>query len=353
MDEKYTIRLCRDSDVDKINQLYNNLYKSTRTREMFNWEFNSAPAGKAIYVVAEYENEIIGTQCVIPYFVITSENETVLSGKSEDTLVSKAHRGKDVFGKMYGLLVKECEQRGIQFIWGFTYATKPFLRLNFDVPFKASMGLAVFKPAASAEYFSSLSPSNTDLEKFKIGMLTFFSWIKCFFLRKGSALVDLDFKPHILNTDTFSYLLYPGSIGLKLDADFMRYRTETNPYSKNYRTVNYEKDGKVVISMLYNITRHNVGFIIHMHLAPTLTQADLRSFLRTCIKTTELGNCHTLRLWAFTHNLQNRKQRDIMSACGFTFLKRGISFVWLNIKNERSFHPGQFVLSRMASQGTD
>src|SRR4051812_39037900 len=103
MEENYIIRLAQNTDTEGINKLYNTSYKSERTLEKFNWEFNSGPAGKSIYVVAEFKNEIVGTQCVIPYYVITSENETILSGKSEDTLVSHAHRGKKVFEKMYSL----------------------------------------------------------------------------------------------------------------------------------------------------------------------------------------------------------------------------------------------------------
>lgn len=351
-DENYLIRLATVSDIEGINRLYNTLYKSNRSTEKFEWEFNSAPAGKSIYVIAEYKNEIIGTQSVIPYYIITSDNETLLSGKSEDTLVSPFHRGKSIFEKMYDLLKRECRQAGIQFIWGFTYATKPFLKLDFEVPFKVSLGLATLKTTASISYFSSLSSSNTISDKIKIGLLCVASWMKAIRLTSKSPELELDFKRHSLNSSTSNYLFEKASFGLKLDSDFLHYRIESNAYNANYVTVNYRQNGQVLISMVYSITQQNVGFIIHLHIDKTVSQNLLSSFLRQVVKT-YLNTCHTLRFWGFRHNQTNARELSMLNASGFTFINRGISFVWLNLQEINRFKPEQFVLSRMASQGTD
>src|SRR6202012_4903342 len=99
--ESINYRLADNADTDRINHLYNKVYKSNRDRLKFDWEFNASPAGKAIYVIAECEGEVIGTQCVMPYFIITQDNQKMLSGKSEDTLVSPKFRGRQVFENMY------------------------------------------------------------------------------------------------------------------------------------------------------------------------------------------------------------------------------------------------------------
>src|SRR4051812_7913938 len=115
MADQITYRLASDTDIDRINDFYNRIYKKNRTYEQFYWEFNSAPAGKAIYVIAEEGGHIVGTQCAIPYYVTDKNNNNVLTAKSEDTLVSPGHRGKQIFDSMYHLLIAECKNAGIAF----------------------------------------------------------------------------------------------------------------------------------------------------------------------------------------------------------------------------------------------
>jgi hypothetical protein len=51
--------------------------------------------------------------------------------------------------------------------------------------------------------------------------------------------------------------------------------------------------------------------------------------------------------------LQNREEIDVLTKCNFVFLDRGISFVGLKLNKELEIDFSNFVLSRMASQGTD
>lgn len=93
MEDQIEVRLANDGDIDQINAFYNRIYGKNRTKEQFIWEFNSSPAGKALYIIAEHGTKIVGTQCAIPYYVINGKNETILSAKSEDTLVDPEYRG--------------------------------------------------------------------------------------------------------------------------------------------------------------------------------------------------------------------------------------------------------------------
>jgi hypothetical protein len=96
-----------------------------------------------------------------------------------------------------------------------------------------------------------------------------------------------------------------------------------------------------------------VGYIIHLHIADETTKKDFKKFLNTIIKTTSLKTCCVVRFWGFSHNLQNQKEIYFLNSAGFTFINRGISFVWLSLNQKVNFKPENFVLSRMASQGTD
>lgn len=352
--EEINFRLAGDTDIDKINLFYNSVYKKNRDKLEFTWEFNTAPAGKAIYVVAEHNGFIIGTQCVIPYYVITYGNTVILTGKSEDTLVSSDFRGRHIFEKMYALLIEACRKNNITVIWGFTYAVKPFLKLGFQVPFRSKMGLLVLKPRKAARYFASLSAKNTGLDKLKITGLSFASYIKALLLKaKAEETRNLSFEQVSLNRPDFNYLKNEGSFGLKLDTDFMDYRINKNPFSKRYTTCNYMKNGNVSITLTFNITEENVGYIIQLYVQPSVTKRELKGFTTSMIQATDLKDCSALRYWGFSHNQQNREEIDWLRSCGFTFIDRGIAFVWLPLTSDPVLDPRQFVLSRMASQGTD
>ena len=96
-----TYRLATPDDYEKINSFYNRIYQSNRTIEQFLWEFNDGPFGRSIYVIAEDNGKIVGTNCVIPIELVTSNNRIIRSGKSEDTLVEL----ETIFNKM--LLVSQ------------------------------------------------------------------------------------------------------------------------------------------------------------------------------------------------------------------------------------------------------
>lgn len=124
------IRLLLDSEYATVNEVYNEAYGNIRPLDSFKWEFVNGPWGKAIYVIAEdlekQGNKIIGTQSAIPMVFINGKGETVLTAKSEDTFVHPDYRGHKLFDRMYELLFSECKNAGIQYLWGFTYARKPF-----------------------------------------------------------------------------------------------------------------------------------------------------------------------------------------------------------------------------------
>ena len=151
------IRLIQDSDIDLINEFHNRIYQDNRTKEDFIWEFYNAPAGKAIYIVAEdlAKNKIIGTQCAIPIILKKADGKEILSGKSEDTLVDPEYRGMQLFEKMYSSLFSECRKSGINYIWGFTPALKPFIKIGFEAPYLHHQSLMTINIIKSYKYLSN------------------------------------------------------------------------------------------------------------------------------------------------------------------------------------------------------
>ncbi|MEO0473125.1 MAG: GNAT family N-acetyltransferase [Bacteroidota bacterium] len=163
-----TFRLADESDYQNINNFFNRIYGTNRSLEAFYWEFHHCPHGSAIYVVAEDDGKVIGTNCVIPIDLITADQHIIRSGKSEDTLVDPAYRGQKIFYRIYEFLFEKCREANIQVIWGFTSAKKPFRKAGFSVPYDHKQSIAVHRPFRAYRYLASLNKKNRLIDKVKI-----------------------------------------------------------------------------------------------------------------------------------------------------------------------------------------
>lgn len=349
LEDQIEVRLANDGDIDQINAFYNRIYGKNRTKEQFIWEFNSSPAGKALYIIAEHGTKIVGTQCAIPYYVINGKNETILSAKSEDTLVDPEYRGLSLFDKMYFLLFMECRRVGIHFIWGFTYAQKPFIKLGFEIPFHASMGLMVLKPFKAYTYYSQLAKNNSFFRKMKIFALCCKSSFDSLrLLLKSSAEVNCTEEKIALNSTNLNYIEQKEQYGLKLDEAFLNYRMYHNPYSSNYHQLSIRENGELKASVFYTVN-NGLCYLLHLYIKDVDSGKNL---IRNLLKHDRLKNCFTIRFWGFHHNEELRKEEELLRSLGFTFLKNGISFVGLSLDKEE-LNWKNFLISRLASQGTD
>lgn len=348
--EQIVIRLFKESDIDGINDLYNHAYQSNRTKEKFIWEYLSAPAGKAIYVVAEdtAAGKIVGTQCAIPMFMIDTVGKKILTAKSEDTLVASAYRGKNIFEKMYELLFAECKKAGIQFIWGFTYAIKPFQRIGFETPFKTDMGIRVIEPVESYNYLCSLNSKRSLVDKAKIWGLVLAGKIKSLF--KSSGRVPDGFEldrslPKDLN-DFFQ------DTHLSMDHEFIRWRLARNPYPNDHvsYTMVRSDDKTIHGNILCSVHGGRVGYIMQMIFRPTVSYRDKESFLQYALSDFS-GKVSLIRFWGFDFNKTSLDEIELLKRTGFLFIGRGITFVWKQLGDEQ-LKSTELLLSRMAAQGT-
>jgi hypothetical protein len=97
------------------------------------WEYFDPDLTRPGILVGAFDGEaLIGTQGYIPYRGWWKDR-AILTCKSESTLVSPEYRGRKVFDRMYALGFDLCQQAGVDCIWGFTSAEKPFAKVGFDV----------------------------------------------------------------------------------------------------------------------------------------------------------------------------------------------------------------------------
>ena len=100
---------------------------------LLRWQFfDDALPREGILIGAWDGVRLIGTQAFIPIAAHMSA-ETLLSAKSELTLVHPDYRGQGVFEAMMTLGLERCIEAGIHCVWGFTSATKAFGGAGFSL----------------------------------------------------------------------------------------------------------------------------------------------------------------------------------------------------------------------------
>jgi hypothetical protein len=361
--EDILISVLQDEDIVSVNNFYNSTYNENRSLEVFMWEFFHAPAGKALYVIARDRNtgQIVGTQCAIPINLVTFDGRVVRSAKSEDTLVDPNYRGLNIFERMYDLLFEKCIADGILYIWGFTAAKKPFLKVGFTIPFDHSQSLLVFGVAGSYRYLSKLNRTNSMLDKAKIAGLCLAA--KCLSLKRlfrAKTFSDQDVSLSILDKssvlDNHSLISVDSEDGFQImeDLAFLKWRITQNPYFTRICNIYVSIAGVTVANVLFNLHKDHVWYLIHDTYATTISDAQKVIVLNKAIQAlhkSEGGKIQLLRTWDFVHNTLGMREISLRKQLGFVHLNRGISFVWKSLDPENALDVASFHLSRIASQG--
>ena len=357
------IRLLGDDEAQSVNEVYNNSYGNIRPISNFRWEFEQGPLGKAIYVIAEdldkSGNKIIGTQAAIPLNFVNGAGEKVLTAKSEDTFVHPEYRGHKLFDKMYELLFEECRKSGIQFIWGFTYARKPFLKLGFEIPFETLQGLYVINPLKTFYYLSKLNPNNRISDKIKIFGLSILGYLKTQFqfnnANKNSILTATTDIPSKTNISQFN--CYDKKWTLDQDEKYKEWRFNFNPFENKYKFHSFKLRPDNNLNDAEIITNHRPeGFAyIEQIKFGSLPNTTSKLFaIKYSIKylKKESKKPFLIRFWGFNNNEIGQDEISVLKKTGFVFVNKGTAFVWKSLSKERcKIESKDVILSRAFTQG--
>lgn len=349
-------RLAKEEDYEEINNFHNRIYNSNRTIQQFYWEFNNCPFGKSIYVIAEDEGNIVGTNCIIPIDLITADNKIIKSGKSEDTLVDPNYRGQKIFYKIYDFLFEKCKEAGIQVIWGFTSAKKSFKNLGFLIPFDHQQSLIVNNIWNSYKYLESLNSNNKLLDKIKIFGLCSFSKIKSVGKLKNKLegfRVTTDEKitegvDEIINSNLASL---ESSFSILQNSAFQEWRIYQNPnYFKVHTFGFYDNSNKLKALIVLNSHSNNVAYVNQSSFYNDLNSKIKKEILQYVTISMFDSGIHLIRNWNFNTNTINKQETDIYYNTQYVILNRGIGFVWKELDNI-NYNPEAFYLSRISTQG--
>ena len=349
-------RLATEEDYQNINDFHNRIYKSNRTIEQFYWEFHNCPFGKSIYVIAEDEGKVVGTNCVIPIDLITSGQQIIRSGKSEDTLVDPEYRGQKIFYHIYEFLFEKCKEEGIKIIWGFTSAKKPFKNLGFSVPFDHQQSLAVNNIWKSYKFLSTLNSKNRIKDKLKILGLTIYSKLKLSGrlragLRAYRITEDEDIIDGISNLIQSNLTLLNSSYAILQNSRFQQWRIYQNPnYHKVHTYGFYDAENNLSALIVLNSHPNQIAYICQSSFHQQISKAERVKMLKFVTAKMFGQGIHLIRNWQFGSNTLNSLESKLYKDAHYVHLKIGIGFVWKELDNI-DIEPEGFYLSRVSTQG--
>jgi GNAT superfamily N-acetyltransferase len=352
------IRLLAESENELANKFFNEVYRTNRTIENFQWEFIQGPRGKAIYVVAIDTLEksfvkIVGIQCAIPLELMSVDGRYILTAKSEDTLVHPGYRGQKLFEKMYDLLFEECKKAGIKYIWGFTPALKAFERLGFEAPFKTTQALLVFKPIKAFRHLKNLNPANKFLDEFKIFVLMIVSCIvglKRLFIKTASMPLEEvipSSKEDIVKT---FYAQKSNLYFLRMNDAYLNWRLLKNPFGNTYKNFRNENPKVPAADILINV-RAELSYIEQMLFSSTVNSSERLHLVKSALNKLEKTGTPAVRVLCFNNNVEMMNQIRLLKKAGFLHLERGNYFVWKPLDESRLISPGDIFFSRLFTQG--
>jgi hypothetical protein len=366
------IRLLRESEYKAVNDLYNNTSHINRPAPIalrsysdFCWEFINCPYGKAIYVGA-WENEdgkepvLVGIQCVILLKMITETGRQILSAKGEATLIDiKAmikHKRTDILKELFDVLIKECYQRGIEFLWGFNNIPATYKRLGFENSFKSSHGILVLKPWKAFQNITSLKSTNSNMDNLKIALRTalsyMFSWKKIFIFSKRSNYT-LNYELNENDSLFRSATLPDKMIFLLQDKNYLNWKISENPYNINYKSFQLLDEDKLLVAQIICSVQKDVAFIEQTLFDKKVKTKSRQLLLKTILQSLENDGVCLVRYTGFKSNRLNMDEMDLLKSIGFVFTGKGEWFTFKHLSATSSINPEKIYLSRMYKQGVN
>ena len=354
-------RRLQNDDIDNVNKFYNNYHGKGRTKEQFIWEFLESPHGPGIYVMAidTSTNNIIGIQAGIPVIMLTIEGKSLLTIKSEDSLIDVdacvAFPKKDIFKELYTYFINQCRQSGISIIWGFTWAINSLKRIGFQIPYNAEQSILVYRSVKSYRFLSRLNPRNTMTKKMQIGLLVIVSKINTLF---HEIFIHYPIKYSVTqairsNIDLFREICSDDNrlIFMKQDEAFLTWRLNQNPYSLKYLIFNFSVSDSIEAQIITSINPDGQGFIEQILMKPGISRKAQLGILKHVVNHLHMQGVILIRMLTFYQNKLNSRESSLLKKLGFIPIKKGMGFIYMSLDPTNKYRPEFFLLSRLYTQG--
>lgn len=333
------IRLITDDEAEICNEFHNRVYTKNRTIRQWQWEFEGNNYGKqpTPYAVVDDNGKIVGTQAFVPIRMIDKDG-VYWTAKSEETLVDPDYRGKRLFEEMYALLFDYAREHQFAYIWGFTPATKAFVRLGFTTPGKTEQ---IFMPFSSRSIPVMMSktygtkPGIADMLKVAAARSG------CVVAQTVSSLkVAARSKRAIRNLDIRtmsepdqqagelcrSFVDKWGGTTVYRDADYLRWRLFENPYVKSVVRALYANQ-RLLGYTAFTLGDDGMGYLVDLMVTGDESDYAVEDMIKTLllegVRGTRSMGATGVRGWHVNNHPFDRLVCRVAKEIGFYHIKRG------------------------------
>ncbi|KAA3632345.1 MAG: GNAT family N-acetyltransferase [Calditrichaeota bacterium] len=356
-------RFVKKEDAKSCNDFHNRLYKKNRTLKQWEWGFlyNSYDPEQYLYAVCEEQNQLIGTQTIIPIKMIDSEG-IFWTAKSEATLVDPDFRGKQIFKKLYDLMFEYVEKNNFAYIWGFTQATKALLPLGFQVPYDTKQIIMPF----SHRFSSLLKKTNSNnlikiAVKLGITAIRLISSLKLFLeTPKDESFISVktfERAPEESAKISEEFIKQYGGKTIYRDEEYLNWRIFDNPYAASICKGIYIDDN-LVGWIAYTIGSDGVGSLVDIMAVPDksrkveTSEIISRLLYEAVIGTRNMG-ASGIRGWHVTNHPFDLLVLEAAKNLGFFKINKGYAAVIYTVdpENERFRDLSDWYITRIYTEG--
>ncbi|NDP22419.1 MAG: hypothetical protein GZ091_15245 [Paludibacter sp.] len=324
----------------------------------FIWQFFSDNYHSSAYIVAHDtdKDELAGTLSALYIQMKAPDGQVYQTIKPEDTLINiktlVRHKNRDLLKELFDEIESKSKLLNIKFFWGFTYAINSFERLGFTRHFSSRQGTYVIKPSASYRHLISLNTSNGTKQKIQIAGLTMLSYLKQLLSQKShSELKCKEIRLKDINEDILLSFLPDHLYSIYVDKFFLDWRIEENISSLTYSILQIDDhSNQIKAYLIYSQKEGKVFFIEQLLFDRKLSIRTKAAIFQVALKYLKSLDAVIVRAMGFNHNQANKEDMDLLIKSGFTFINRGIPFIFKSM--DENIKAEDIYLSRLNTDGT-
>jgi GNAT superfamily N-acetyltransferase len=344
------IRFISQDEAQACNDFHNRIYGENRSVDQWRWIFipRSFASDKIPFVVVDDGGKIAGTQAFIPIRLIDQDG-VFWTAKSEETLLLPEYRGQGCFGKMYAVMKEYMREQNLHCVWGFSPATRAFLKIGFQVP---AVTTQLFLPFSSKAVTRIIEGQSLDAKKglanhlkdgvYRTGCSLARVYSAMRFVRgqkrdvrlfesSGFYLKTLEKPPDDAGELTRRFVQQWGGITIYRDADYLRWRVFDNPFVRSIFRAAYANN-QLLGWVAFTISDDSMGYIVDLMVATDdrfKAEPVISLLLRDAVISLRNMGALGVRGWSVTHHPFDAMVSKVAGNLGFFHIKRGYSVVLL------------------------
>lgn len=333
----------------------------SRSKKEFEWLFIDGAVKQSLYAIAtdSVTGQIIGINAGIFIPMITPSGESIITIKSEDSLLSfdlMIELGeKEVLNKLLAFLEAKYRSENVSFIWGFTKAKNSFKKCGYTINNHVLGSFYVLKPIQFFKSRIRMNPDQSAIRRLSLIAFTFYNWSKQFLL--SGTYFRCNFREisiKEINEEILLSFLPKNFFTIELNKQFLEWRISRNPSDLTYGFLEFrDRMNKVISYLIFSFNKENTFFIEQFLFHDKLTDSNKIQLMKRAFGFIRKKDAVMIRAMGFTDNEQNLKETLLLKKTGFYFFrnKESSCFILKGI-TKLNINAKDIYLSKLNTLGT-